>query len=491
MSEWIKKETSTTNGAINNMRNNHIVTIFGGTGDLTYRKLLPAFYNLMIHKALPDSFHITIIGRQDLSTEDYHNNLKPWLKDHSRFTVEDSLIDKFVNYVTYFKMVFTEQEGYQRLKAYYETLDEKVVHDKLYYFAVDPHFFLNIAENLYENKLSQDASIIIEKPFGNNLKHAKEINNRLGEIFAEDNIYRIDHYIAKEMVQNIHALRSSNALFKHIWNRNVIDSIQISASEMVGVESRGNFYDVTGALNDMVQSHLLQILTIVAMDIPSEATSENIHKKQEEILENLLIRNYETDVIYGQYDDYLNEPNIQENSKTDTYVALRLEIDNDTWRGVPIFMRTGKKLSKRSTEITLQLKQEGDLPPNQIVIKVQPDEGVYLKFNIKTPGHTNSIESVYMDFCQSCNLEYRNNTPEAYERLLDAAMAHDQTLFASLKQVILSWEITENIIKNTKNNPLHIYESYSSGPLAATLLLEKEGATWFEDTVLGELEDES
>lgn len=473
------------NGAMK-MRNNHIVTIFGGTGDLTYRKLLPAFYNLMIHESLPKSFKITIIGRQDLSTQDYHENLIPWLKEHSRFKVDDALIEKFVSYVSYFKMVFTEEEGYHRLYEKYQTIDQETYHDKLYYFAVDPSFFLTIADHLENSKLSEDASIIIEKPFGNNLEHAVEINQRLAEIFDEKNIYRIDHYLAKEMVQNILTVRSGNALFKNIWHKDVIENIQISAAETVGVENRGNFYDVTGALKDMVQSHLLQILTIVTMDMPEEMTSDAIHKVQEEILENLKIKDYQTDVIYGQYDHYKEEPRVDENSKTETYVALRFEIDNERWRGVPIFVRTGKKLAKRSTEITLQLKQMGDMAPNLVVIKVQPDEGIYVKLNIKTPGHTNNTESVFMDFCQSCNLEFRKNTPEAYERLLDAAMMHDQTLFASLKQVISSWEITEKILNNTQNHTLHSYASYSSGPKAADMLLEKEDTAWFDEKLLGE-----
>lgn len=468
------------------MRNPHIITIFGGTGDLTYRKLLPAFYNLMVHNALPTSFKITIIGRQDLSTQDYHQRLIPWLKEHSRFKVEDEKIKQFVAYISYFKMTFTQEEGYARLSNYYQSIDPNQSHDKLYYFAVDPSFFLTIAENLKKENLTTNASIIIEKPFGNNLKHAKDINRRLAQIFDEKNIYRIDHYLAKEMVQNILTVRFANALFKNIWHRDVVHSIQISAAETVGVESRGNFYDGTGALKDMVQSHLLQILSIVTMDMPETMDSNAIHQVQEEVLENLRIRDYKQDVIYGQYDDYTQEPKVDPKSKTETYVALRLEIDNDRWRGVPIFIRTGKKLAKRSTEITLQLKQMGDMPPNLVVIKVQPDEGIYVKLNIKTPGHTNQTESVYMDFCQSCNLEFKNNTPEAYERLLDAAMMHDQTLFASHKQVALSWEITEAIIENTKDNPLYFYPSYSNGPKEADLLLEKEDATWFEDRVLGE-----
>lgn len=469
--------------------NNHIVTIFGGTGDLTYRKLLPAFYNLMNHKSLPDSFHLVIIGRQNLTTKQYHENLIPWLKEHSRFKMNDDLIKEFVTHVTYFKMVFTEDEGYKRLYTYIKSLEEKVTHDKLYYFAVDPSFFITIAENLNNYDLIENASIIIEKPFGNNLKHANEISTRLQEIFHESHIYRIDHYIAKEMVQNILTLRSTNALLKNIWNHEMIDSIQISAAEIVGVEMRGNFYDVTGALKDMVQSHLLQILTIVTMDMPDEMTSDEVHRVQEDVLDNLVIRNPKTDVIYGQYDDYRNEPNVDKNSKTETYVSIRFEIENERWKGVPIFIRTGKKMQKRSTEITLQLKAEGNMPPNIIVIKVQPDEGIYLRLNIKTPGHTNNTESVYMDFCQSCNLEYRANTPEAYERLLDAVMHHDQTLFASFKQVIASWELTESIIESTKDNPLYIYESYSSGPKEAHEMVNKENTEWFEDTVLGELQN--
>lgn len=461
------------------MTKNHIVTIFGGTGDLTYRKLLPAFYNLMINKALPESFKIVIIGRRDLSTEQYHENLIAWLREHSRFRVSDDDLNRFLNYVEYFKMVFTEDEGYGRLKNYFNELDQVVEHKKLYYFAVDPSYFMTIANHLNNNDLSKDSSIIIEKPFGNNLEHAKEINYKLKEIFEEENIFRIDHYIAKEMVQNILTVRSGNALFKNIWNKDVIDSIQISAAERVGVENRGNFYDVTGALKDMVQSHMLQILSIVTMDMPEVLDAKSIHQVQEEVLENLFIRDPKKDIIYGQYDNYINEPNVDKDSKTETYVAIRFEIDNDRWRDVPIFIRTGKKLKQRSTEITLQLKSINDFEPNQIVIKVQPEEGIYVKLNIKTPGTTNTTETVFMDFCQSCDLEFRRNTPEAYERLLDAALRDDQTLFASLKQVILSWEMTENIIELGKDNPLHIYPQYSNGPKEADLLLARSNTSWF------------
>lgn len=465
--------------------NNHIVTLFGGTGDLTYRKLLPAFYNLYYRGDLPDSFHIVIVGRRDFTTKSYIDNLKDWLKEHTRFPFDEVKFNEFTQYIHYFKMVFTEKEGYQRLRNFYDTLNKDIKHDLLYYLAVDPGFFITIGNNLHEHGLSKDANIIIEKPFGNDLKSAVEINEHLQDYFGESHIYRIDHYTAKEMVQNIHTIRFGNSIFDKSWHKDMIDNITISASETVGVVERGNFYDVTGALKDMVQSHLLQILSIVLMDEPDERNADSIHDKQEAILENLKIRNYQKDIIYGQYESYKTESDVDANSKTETYVALRVEVDLPRWEGVPIFIQTGKKMAKRSTEITVQFKAKGDLPPNLLVIKVQPDEGVYFKLNIKTPGNTNHVETVFMDFCQSCNLEYRKNTPEAYERLLEYAMQHDRTLFASFKQVRSSWKFIEDIIDNTKDNPLYVYKDETQ-PVESVSLLKEEQTSWFDDVLYGE-----
>jgi len=466
-------------------RNNHIVTLFGGTGDLTYRKLLPAFYNLFYRNALPESFHIVVIGRRELTTETYISNLSEWITTHSRFPVDPELLKSFTDHIVYFKMIFTEAEGYKRLHDYYQELDKTVKHQKLYYLAVDPNFFMTIGEHLHQHNLHKDGSIIIEKPFGNDLKSALEINSKLQSLFGEDHIYRIDHYTAKEMVQNIHTIRFGNSLFEKNWNHEMVESITISASETVGVEDRGNFYDVTGALKDMVQSHLLQILSIVLMDEPETDDAKSVHDKQEEILDNLVIKDYETDVIYGQYASYRSEPDVDPHSQTETYVAFRCEVNHPRWKNVPIYIQTGKKMEKRSTEVTLQFKKTHGHPSNLLVIKVQPDEGIYLKLNIKTPGYTNTVESVFMDFCQSCNIEYRKNTPEAYERLLDAAMHHDHTLFSSFNQVMTSWKFIENILKHTQDHKLHIYEDYSK-PEASDRLLEKENASWFNETVYGE-----
>ncbi|WP_331836246.1 hypothetical protein [Erysipelothrix piscisicarius] len=238
--------------------NNHIVAIFGGTGDLTYRKLLPAFYNLLETKSLPDSFHLVVIGRQDLTTAAYHELVKPWLREQARFDVKEETLDVFLEYVSYFKMTFTEDEGYPRLKTYFEALDPQA--HVLYYFAVAPSFFETIATQLARHQLVSKSKVIIEKPFGNDLKSAIDINNTLTHIFDEDRIFRIDHYVAKEMVQNIFTIRFSNMIFADSWNGASINNIQISAAETVGVENRGNYYDHTGALKDMFQKSLASVI---------------------------------------------------------------------------------------------------------------------------------------------------------------------------------------------------------------------------------------
>ena len=475
------------------MKNNrHIITIFGGTGDLTYRKLLPAFYNLHANTQLPDSFNIVIIGRQDLNTESYRDILRPWLKEHSRLEITEEKLEEYLSFVTYFKMTFTEDEGYPRLKEYFKNLDPQS--KILYYFAVSPSFFETIAKKLETHDLVDKAKIIIEKPFGNDLGSAIEINQTLTDILGDDNIFRIDHYIAKEMVQNIFTIRFTNALFKDLWNHKSINSIQISANETVGVEGRGSFYEDTGALKDMFPNHLLQILSIVTMEEPNSFDAVDIHTSQEALLENITIENVKDDVIFGQYTksekslSYRNEDKVDDNSKTETFVALKLGINNDRWSDVPIYIRTGKRMHKRATEVVIEFKQKANEAANVLIIKIQPDEGVYVRFNIKKPGPTNESQTVFMDFCQSCNYENRLNTPEAYERLLHAAMIEDHTLFASFKQVQVSWALAEKILEGSKDNELYFYEAFSSGPKEAYQLLRKDKNEWIDEDVYGEEE---
>lgn len=473
---------------------NTIVTIFGGTGDLTYRKLLPAFYNLLHDHKIDESLRIVIVGRREYTSEAYREKLVPWLRQHSRFTVSDDILYTFLERITYFEMTFTEYEGYPRLKELFDSLDDtcNVKHKHLFYFAVSPAYFVTIASNLNEAGFSTDSQLIIEKPFGENLQSSIDINAALTCIFSPDSIYRIDHYLAKEMVQNIFTLRFDNALFESIWNKDMIDNIQISVAESVGVENRGNFYDATGALKDMVQSHLLQIVSIVAMDKPETFDASSIHEKQEDILNHLTIQNPSEDIVYAQYVknqaslSYLDELNVNPESKTETFVALKVLIDTPKWRDVPFFIRTGKRMHKRSSEVVIELKSRDNSPKNIIVIKIQPDEGIYVRFNVKKPGTSQEMQTVFLDFCKSCNYEFRRNTPEAYERLLFAALNGDHTLFASFNQVSQCWSLIETWIKQTENNTMHTYNAFTDGPEASHTLLHKHNTDWFEEQVLGD-----
>ncbi|QIK70929.1 glucose-6-phosphate dehydrogenase [Erysipelothrix sp. HDW6C] len=472
------------------IKDNHIITIFGGTGDLTYRKLLPAFYNLASTGNLPEHLHLVIIGRQPLTSESYRELARPWFAEHSRIKVDDTMLTEFLNHITYFEMTFTEDEGYTRLHAFYDAIDPSM--KRLYYFAVAPSFFETIALKLDAHNLVTNSKVVIEKPFGNDLESACSINETLTSIFSEDNIYRIDHYVAKEMVQNIFTIRFANVLFADIWNADHIQSIQISANELVGVENRGNYYDHTGALKDMFQNHLLQILSIVTMDEPATMSAADIHIEQEKILENLSITNIQNDVIRGQYTandtsiDYRDEERVDPQSNTETFVALKLGINTPTWQKTPIYVRTGKRMHKRSTEVVIEFKKRSNESANVLIIKIQPDEGVYLRFNIKKPGQTNDVQTVFMDFCQSCNYENRMNTPEAYERLLNAALDGDHTLFASFNQVRSSWQFVEDITNAIGKQTPVFYPAFTNGPTASHILLEADGNSWIEEEVMGD-----
>lgn len=462
------------------------ITIFGGTGDLTYRKLLPAFYNLMNTNLLPENFHIVVIGRKPYDDDSYRAHVKDWILKFSRLHREDHLLNDFLEHIHYFKMTFTEDEGYARLRDYYNSLPSNTNH--LYYFAVAPSFFVTIANQLEKFDLISNSKVIIEKPFGNDLKSSQEINQRLTQIFSEDHIFRIDHYVAKEMVQNISTIRFTNELFKNIWNHDSIENIQISANEVVGVEGRGGYYDTTGALKDMFQNHILQILSIVTMREPESNDAQSIHSEQERILNNLYIEDYDKDIVFGQYLEnidslsYRDEPSVSKDSTTETFVALRLAIDLPEWKDTPIYVRTGKRMHERDTRISIVFKSESGQLQNVLIIKIQPEEGVYLQFNIKKPGQTYETQTVTMDFCQSCDYMNRINTPEAYERLLHAAMQGDHSLFTSFNQVESTWSFVETILEKSSRT-ISFYKAYTPGPKEASELLEKHGHAWIENKV--------
>lgn len=448
---------------------NSAITLFGGSGDLTYRKLLPAMYNLHVLNQLDENFKIIAIGRREYTTKNYIEISKKWVEEFSRKKFDEEKFQEFAKRITYFKMDISVIEQYEFLQQFYQS---NCIENHIYYYAVAPSFFLPITKGLEKYCRDNHAKVIIEKPFGEDLETAEKLNESLAQFFGQDEIYHIDHYLGKEMIQNILSIRFKNAIFKGIWNRDFIDHIQISALESVGVGSRAGYYDKSGALKDMVQNHLLQLLSIVTLE---ESDNQDFSSAQFALLNSLRpIENIEENLVMGQYAGYLDELNIAPNSKTETYVALKLFIDNERFKDVPIYIRTGKKMNNRESQVVIKFKPVGNQEGNVLIIKIQPDEGVYLQFNAKKPGSEQEIQKVTMDFCQSCVLENRINTPEAYERLLFACMNGDRSLFSKWDQIALSWHFINDLLDKYKNSDqkLYIYEPNSEGPKKAESLIQ-------------------
>ena len=453
------------------MRNKTAITLFGGTGDLTYRKLLPALYNLNGLGKLADDFKIVVIGRREYSQADYINIVRNWVKEHARTKFDDEQFESYAKRIIYFKMNMTNEDDYAMLQEFYARED---IQNHVYYFAVAPSFFMTITNGLKKHCSENNAKVIIEKPFGEDLEKAGLLNNELEKFFNQDEIYHIDHYLGKEMIQNILSLRFKNIIFKGIWNKDFIENVQITAAETVGVGTRASYYDKSGALKDMVQNHLLQVLSLVAMEEPKGTESSRIHESQYNLLSALKsIEDVRDSLVMGQYEGYLQEENIPADSKTETYAALKLYVDNERWQGVPFFIRTGKKMDSRETQVVVQFKAVGDVPGNVLIIRIQPDEGVYFQFNAKKPGTEKELQQISLDFCQSCILENRINTPEAYERLLDACFKGDRSLFSQWDQIVASWTFVNDLIAKyeEQGSPLYTYEQGSKGPKEADKLV--------------------
>lgn len=454
------------------MKNNNAITLFGGTGDLTYRKLLPALYNLDVLGKLDDNFKIIVIGRRAYAPADYIKIAREWIKEHARTKFDEEQFSSYARRIIYFKMDMTNEEEYRILQTFYTLMG---IDQHIYYYAVAPSFFITITNGLKKYCANNNAKVIIEKPFGEDLEKASILNDSLADFFGQHEIYHIDHYLGKEMIQNILSLRFKNVIFKGIWNKDFIENIQITAAETVGVGTRAGYYDKNGALKDMVQNHLLQVLSIVAMEEPIEDNSTEIHNSQYNLLSAIKpVEDTNANLVMAQYNGYLNEKNIQPNSKTETYAALKLFIDNERWENVPFFIRTGKKMGDRETQVVVQFKAVGDTPGNVLIIKIQPDEGVYFQFNAKKPGTEQELQQISLDFCQSCILENRINTPEAYERLLDACLKGDRALFSQWDQIVVSWQFVNNLLDkyHKQGSPLYRYEQGSMGPEEANKLVE-------------------
>lgn len=459
------------------------ITIFGGTGDLTFRKLLPALYTMYVSDKLPENSRLVIIGRRSYDSASYRGLAKDWVKKFTRLPFTEVKFEAFSRKIDYFRMDLSSPGDYLRLNDYFSK-DEITSH--LFYLAVAPKFFSIIAEGLKRVKGACAGKVIIEKPFGENLEAAGILNKELESHFGPEQIYRIDHYLGKEMVRNIQAIRFTNPIFTDIWNSDYIESVQISALEDVGVETRGGYYDASGALKDMVQNHLFQILTIVAMEQPELFNSDNMHAEQLKVLRSLHMPD-STEIadtlLLGQYEGYREEPLVSDDSVTETYAGLRLWIDTKRWRGTPFYIRTGKKTGTRQMEVSIVFRRSmPEVEPNILTIKIQPTEGVNLQFNIKRPGDTQDIIPTKMDFCQNCDLVHLLNTPEAYERLLTACIDGERAWFSQWDQIEISWNYIEQLKKlfAESGTKVYSYAPNTHGPKEADEFLQRTGHQWIE-----------
>jgi glucose-6-phosphate 1-dehydrogenase len=483
------------------------LVIFGATGDLTHRKLIPALYNLAAEGALPPA--ITIIGfaRREKSSEEFRTELEATTRKFSRTPVSDDLWKNFASSIVYHRSAFDDAEGYKQLAREMEEADQKrgAGSNRLYYLAVAPDQFPVILSHLRESGLSIATSgswsrVIVEKPFGTDLKSAQALNSLVSDVFPESDTYRIDHYLGKETAQNIMVLRFANSIFESLWNSNHISHVQITAVEPLGVEGRAGYYDKSGAMRDMVQNHLLQLLTLTAMEPPTSLSADAIRDEKvkvlrslrplrgEDVFRNVVRAQYKEGLIDGQpVPGYRDADGVPPNSTTETYVALQVNIDNWRWAGVPFFIRTAKRMPKGGSEIAITFKSvprvlfnqnEESLEENVLVIRIQPDEGVSLRMSAKRPGSSLRIEPVKMDFHYGTS--FGKATPEAYERLLLDAMSGDATLFARRDEVEEAWAFVDGIEDawKTRSDDLAFHAAGSWGPAEATELAARHGVTW-------------
>lgn len=487
------------------------LVIFGGTGDLTSRKLIPALHNLQVKDMLPEHFVVIGIGRRDMSDQAYRESLDPALQESAGDVLNEDVWAQLKARIFYRKFDFQDDQGYSGLKEFLGQIDEtyQTQGNRIFYLAVAPEHFEVIVDKLQAHGMVINSAgqgwqrVVIEKPFGRDLTSAQVLNRKITAVFTERNTYRIDHYLGKEMIQNIMVLRFANALFEPVWNNKYIDNIQISAIETIGVENRAGYYEQAGALRDMLQNHLLQLLTLTGMEPPVNLDTEAVRDEKVKVLRSLRAFSPETitrDVIRGQYGQglmagktvvgYREEKGISPSSDTETFLALRVEIDNFRWAGVPFYIRTGKRLRAKSTDIVLQFKnlpqilyfkERGDLEPNTLIIRVQPKEGIYFQFNAKKPGMDLGITPVKMDFCQNCDFE--SNSPQAYEKLLLDVMRGDSTLFTRWDEVEYAWKFVDHIaeawLKSEILSAVPNYAAGSWGPYAARELLARDGREWW------------
>ena len=488
---------------------NHILVIFGASGDLTYRKLIPAVYDLHKQKLLPEKFAVLGASRTKLTDEKFREKMKDGIKKYSNYKEDDGkLVDDFLKMLSYISLDTQNHEDFKKLKDHIEKLDKEleINGNAIFYLSTPPSLYGVIPTLLGEvglNKTSngKKVKLIVEKPFGYDLNSAIDLNKKLLKYFKEDQIYRIDHYLGKETVQNVLVTRFSNGIFEPLWNRNYVHHVEITSAENIGVENRGGYYESSGALRDMVQNHLLQLTGLIAMEPPASFDSNSLRNEMVKVFHSLRPYTDETvakNVIRGQYGaatvrgekmkGYREEKDVDKNSRTETYAALKFYIDNWRWGGVPFYIRTGKRLPTRVTEVVIHFKptphflfsqQELCNSCNQLVIRIQPDEGILLKIGMKVPGQGFNVQNINMDFHYA---DLSNAyLPTAYERLLHDCMIGDSTLYQRGDAVEAAWKFVDPILDAWKDDhkiPVYGYPAGTWGPEHADDLIEEIGMTW-------------
>jgi glucose-6-phosphate 1-dehydrogenase len=476
------------------------LVIFGASGDLTQRKLFPALYSLAFRHLLPRNFAVVGVARTEESEDDFHERMKQGVEEFGRDPVRDDVWETLAEGMRYVAMDFKDEAGWNKLSKTLADLDKNLgtAGNRVYYFAVPPAAIGTLVEEIGKRR-SKDGwdRLVIEKPFGHDLASAQELNTVIAELFGESDIFRIDHYLGKETVQNMLALRFANGIFEPVWNRQFIDHVQITVAESIGIENRAEYYEQAGAIRDIFQNHLLQLVALTAMEPPIDFTAESVRNEKVKVLRSLRTPGPH-EVVRGQYGQgfvegeevagYREEDGVAPGSTTDTYVAAKLYVDNWRWADTPFYVRAGKRLARRETTIAIQFQRAPHPPfaeiageglrPNVLLVHVQPDEGVSLSIGAKVPGAGMTIRPVHMDFLYGGT--FRTGIPEAYERLILDVMLGDATLFTRSDEVAEEWTLVDAIAGFWRRDKPSFpnYAAGTWGPPTANELLKRDGRSW-------------
>ena len=473
------------------------IVILGATGDLARRKLLPALFQLACKERLPRGLRIVGFSRPEYTDEAYRELMWEGMQEFTDLAVRKDRWAKFSRGLSYLGGDFGAPKDFTRLRQRLEQMEGTGGKaNRLFYLSIAPQFFGPAVKNMGVSGLATEDTgwrrVVIEKPFGRDLESARALNHDIHAVFDERQVYRIDHYLGKETVQNLLVFRFANGIFEQLWNRNCVDNVQITAAEKVSVGDRAGYYDQSGVVRDMLQNHLLQLLTMVAMEPPVSLDADSLRNRKVEVLQSIRRWTPEEatrDTVLGQYDGYLGEADVAADSATATYAALRLHVDNRRWQGVPFYLRTGKAMVDKVTEIVIEFRRPPhlmfpmnpgeDLTPNILSLCLQPDEGLHLKFEVKVPGQGMTMRSRDLEFHYES--AFRDQAiPEAYERLLQDALEGDPSLFIRSDHIEEGWRIVDPLLQGTENGAQRpqMYEPGSWGPEAADSLLTEDGRTW-------------